>query len=95
MAEQPLEIRAEKFDERGCEPLLLFWYPEVGDHVEEGQDLCEVETAKAAFVIAAPAAGTLAEIIVREGESVDSEQLLGRIQPDSGAPPATPPDGTH
>ncbi|PIX46515.1 MAG: branched-chain alpha-keto acid dehydrogenase subunit E2, partial [Armatimonadetes bacterium CG_4_8_14_3_um_filter_66_20] len=52
MAEELVDVRAEKFDERGCEPMLLFWYPEVGDHVEEGQDLCEIETAKAAFVIA-------------------------------------------
>ncbi|NCP33857.1 MAG: dihydrolipoamide succinyltransferase, partial [Armatimonadetes bacterium] len=64
----------------------LFWYPEVGDHVEEGQDLCEIETAKAAFVIAAPAMGTLVEICVREGEPVGSEQLLGRILVDSAAP---------
>ncbi|OIO96280.1 MAG: hypothetical protein COZ06_07515 [Armatimonadetes bacterium CG_4_10_14_3_um_filter_66_18] len=82
MAEELVDVRAEKFDERGCEPMLLFWYPEVGDHVEEGQDLCEIETAKAAFVIAAPAMGTLVEICVREGEPVGSEQLLGRLRTD-------------
>jgi len=74
-----VEIRAEKFDERGCEPMLLFWYPQVGERVEEGQDLCEIETAKAAFVIPAPATGTLVEICVHGGEPVRSEQLLGRI----------------
>ena len=81
-ADNLVEVRAEKFDERGCEPMLLFWYPEVGDHVEEGQDLCEIETAKAAFVIAAPATGILAEVSVHEGEAVGSEQLLGRIRAD-------------
>ena len=75
-----VEVRAEAFDERGCEPMMLFWYPQVGDRVEEGQDLCEIETAKAAFVIAAPATGSLVEICVGEGEPVKSEQLLGRME---------------
>ena len=83
-AARTVEVRAEPFDERGCEPMMLFWYPEVGDRVQQGDDLCEIETAKAAFVIAAPATGTLVEICVGEGEPVKSEQLLGRIETEGG-----------
>ncbi len=79
-----VEFRAEEFDERGCEPILLFWYVEEGDGVEEGQELCEIESAKAAFVLTSPATGTLAEICVRETEPVGSGQLLGRIQTGGG-----------
>jgi pyruvate/2-oxoglutarate dehydrogenase complex dihydrolipoamide acyltransferase (E2) component len=75
-----VEFRAEEFDERGCEPILLFWYVEEGAPVEEGQELCEVESAKAAFVLTAPASGTLSEICVGESEPVGSGQLLGRIR---------------
>ncbi len=74
-----IEIRAEKFDDAGCAPMLLFWYVNVGDAVHEGQELCEVETAKAVFVVTAPAAGALTEICVNETDAVASEQILGRI----------------
>ena len=77
---QLVEIRAEKYDKPGCEPMMLFWYVVAGDRVEEGQDLCEVETAKAVTVVQAPASGVLAEILVGEGEPVESEQVLGRIE---------------
>jgi pyruvate dehydrogenase E2 component (dihydrolipoamide acetyltransferase) len=81
-AENVVEIRADEFDDSGCEPMMLFWYVEVGDEVTEGQELCEVETAKAVFVIEAPTAGTLIEICVPETDAVDSGQLLGRIRGD-------------
>jgi len=80
MADQPLvDIRCEEFEQSGCEPMMLFWYVGIGDHVEEGQDLCEIETAKAVFVIKAPASGTIAELLVAETEPVESAQVLGRI----------------
>ncbi len=78
--EDVVDFRADEFDERGCEPILLFWYLEEGDPIEQGQELCEIESAKAAFVLTSPATGTLAEICVRETEPVGSGQLLARIR---------------
>jgi len=81
--EQLVDILSEAYDEQsGCEPMMLFWYMETGAPVAEGQDLCEIETAKAVFVITAPCAGTLAEILVHEGDAVASAQVLGRISPE-------------
>lgn len=80
MSEEVVEIRGQEYDESmGCEPMLLFWYAEEGSAVVEGQDLCEIESAKAVVVITAPADGTLTEILVKETESVDSGQLLARL----------------
>jgi pyruvate/2-oxoglutarate dehydrogenase complex dihydrolipoamide acyltransferase (E2) component len=81
MASAPIEVRADEWEEAGCEPLVLFWYVNAGDPVVEGQDLCEIESAKAVTVVTAPAEGTLAEILVGEGEPVTSGQVLGLIQP--------------
>ena len=79
---EAIEIRGEEFDESmGCEPMLLFWYANAGDKVVEGQDLCEIESAKAVVVITAPADGVLAEILVKETEPVGSGQLLARLSP--------------
>ena len=75
-----VDICADNYDDPGCQPMLLFWYVNVGDHVEKGQDVCEVETAKAVVVMAAPASGTLVEILVGEGDAVESGQTLARIE---------------
>jgi pyruvate/2-oxoglutarate dehydrogenase complex dihydrolipoamide acyltransferase (E2) component len=81
MPETLVELRSEEFDESmGCEPMLLFWYADEGDAVVEGQDLCEIESAKAVTVITSPADGVLAEILVRESDAVGSGQLLARVK---------------
>lgn len=82
MSEPTVEVRAPQYDrDSGCEPMLLFWYVEAGSAVVEGQDLCEIETAKAVVVITAPCGGVLEEIMVGESQPVESEQLLARICP--------------
>lgn len=81
-----VDIRAEEYDEAGgCEPMLLFWYVEPGQPVVAGQDLCEIESAKAVVVITAPCTGTVAELLVTEGGAVASGQVLGRIRPGESA----------
>lgn len=81
MTNELVDILAEEYDkDSGCEPMLLFWYVEPGQRVTEGQDLCEVESAKAVVVITAPATGVLEEVLVIEGDPVASGQLLGRMR---------------
>jgi 2-oxoisovalerate dehydrogenase E2 component (dihydrolipoyl transacylase) len=76
-----VDICADEYDEAsGCEPMLLFWYVQVGDRVVEGQDLCEVESAKAVVGFCAPVSGVVSEILVHETEAVASGQVLARIQ---------------
>jgi pyruvate/2-oxoglutarate dehydrogenase complex dihydrolipoamide acyltransferase (E2) component len=48
----------------------------VGDAVAAGQALLEVATDKANMELEAPAAGTVAEILVSEGDIVPVTQLL-------------------
>lgn len=84
MSEQCVDIMADAYDEAsGCEPMLLFWYVETGAPVVEGQELCEIESAKAVVVITAPCSGVLTEILVHESDAVASAQILGRIQPEA------------
>lgn len=87
-----IDIIAPEYDEAsGCEPMLLFWYVNAGDAVVEGQDLCEIESAKAVVVITAPADGTLTEIVAGEGYGIESGQVLGRLQPAAAEPPPAAP----
>jgi biotin carboxyl carrier protein len=72
-------VSAGEFDESQCEAMLLFWHFEEGKAVRKGDELAEVETAKAVFVIEAPADGVLSRIYVREGDAVGSGQRLAVI----------------
>jgi pyruvate dehydrogenase E2 component (dihydrolipoamide acetyltransferase) len=49
---------------------VSFWYVEEGEEVQEGEDLLEVITDKAAFTVPSPAAGTLKETLKEEAQKV-------------------------
>lgn len=56
----------------------IFWLVDDGARVEEGQDLAEIETAKAKAVLTAPAAGRLT-IVAGTGAVVAADQRVGTI----------------
>jgi pyruvate/2-oxoglutarate dehydrogenase complex dihydrolipoamide acyltransferase (E2) component len=45
------------------------WLKSIGDHVEQGEPIVEIETAKATQEVEAPASGTLIKILLSEGQS--------------------------
>jgi pyruvate/2-oxoglutarate dehydrogenase complex dihydrolipoamide acyltransferase (E2) component len=49
---------------------VSFVYPEVGDTVEEGEDLVEMVTDKATFNVPAPQGGSVAKILVEEDQEI-------------------------
>ena len=55
---------------------IVKWLKQEGDAVEEGDPLCEVESAKVNSEVESPGAGTLARIVVPEGMTVDTGTLL-------------------
>jgi 2-oxoglutarate dehydrogenase E2 component (dihydrolipoamide succinyltransferase) len=55
------------------------WLKRVGDRVEAGEPLVEVETDKATEEIAAPVGGTIAEILAEEGDEVKVDTVLAII----------------
>jgi pyruvate/2-oxoglutarate dehydrogenase complex dihydrolipoamide acyltransferase (E2) component len=61
------------------EGTVVRWLIAVGDAVVADQPLCEVDTDKIVTEIPSPAAGTLAEILVNEGMTVEVGTLLARI----------------
>ena len=77
-----VEVRAEESSEdRCCDPTLFFWHVQEGDSVTRCQDMCELESACGAVVVPSPVTGVLKAILVREGDTVVSGQLLARILP--------------
>ena len=66
------------------EGMVARWLKAVGDKIHVGEALVEIETAKAVQEVQAPAAGTLVQIIVNEGETVPVNTTLGVIEETDG-----------
>jgi len=63
-------------EQKKTETLLNFWYVEVGEEVSEGDDLAELVTDKAAFNLPSPEAGTVKQILIKEGTTVGEGDVL-------------------
>jgi pyruvate/2-oxoglutarate dehydrogenase complex dihydrolipoamide acyltransferase (E2) component len=56
------------------------WLKQVGDHVERGEALAEVETEKVTLQVESYATGTLTAITRGEGETVPVGEKIGEIE---------------
>ncbi|EGU59508.1 acetoin dehydrogenase E2 subunit dihydrolipoyllysine-residue acetyltransferase [Vibrio nigripulchritudo ATCC 27043] len=65
------------------EGTLNEWLVEVGDNIEVGQAIMDVETDKIASMVEAPDAGLLRRKVAEEGELYDVKALLGVLADDS------------
>lgn len=75
-------------EQEGTKASVKTWLKQVGDHVEAGEPLLELETDKVAMEVTAPATGVLAEILVADGGEADKGALLGRIAAGDALPAA-------
>jgi pyruvate/2-oxoglutarate dehydrogenase complex dihydrolipoamide acyltransferase (E2) component len=62
------------------EGTITTWLKSVGDSVAEDEPLAEVEAEKVEETLEAPATGTLAEIVVPEGETVEVRSVVAYIE---------------
>lgn len=62
------------------EGLVSSWKVEVGQAVEEGDIVLEIETDKAIAEVEAPASGLVTKILVPEGETVPINTPLAVIE---------------
>ena len=52
------------------------WMAKIGDTLEEGDDLLEITTDKAAFCVPATQAGTLKETLVKEDDVIKVGHII-------------------
>ena len=88
------EVRVPTLGESVTEATVATWFKKPGDSVAQDEMLCELETDKVTVEVPSPAAGTLADIVAAEGETVGVDALLANISEGAGAaapaPAATP-----
>src|SRR5947209_9342360 len=88
------EIRVPTLGESVSEATIGKWFKKAGDAVKADEPLVELETDKVTLEVNAPAAGVLAEITAKDGETVTPGALLGQIS-EGGAGAAAPPAKTQ
>ncbi|KMS56415.1 biotin attachment protein [Novosphingobium barchaimii LL02] len=59
---------------------IVRWLKEVGERVEEGENLVEVEAAKTTVEVPAPVSGTLLRILADSGDTVDVRAAIAVIE---------------
>jgi 2-oxoglutarate dehydrogenase E2 component (dihydrolipoamide succinyltransferase) len=85
------EIRVPTLGESVTEATIGKWFKKAGDAVAVDEPLVELETDKVTIEVPAPAAGVLAEIAAKDGETVAVGALLGQIREGAGAPAKAAP----
>ena len=68
-----------------AEGTLSKWLKKVGDPVKRDEPIFEISTDKVDAEIPSPSAGTLAEILVTEGQTVEVQTVVARIETEKGA----------
>ncbi|MPW26544.1 biotin attachment protein [Alkalibaculum sp. M08DMB] len=61
---------------------LLNWIIKVGDHVDKGEGICEIQAEKMAAEIESIYSGTLVEIVAEVGETYEVGSVLAYIEED-------------
>src|SRR5918998_5628183 len=81
----PVEIRVPPLGESVTEATVASWLKGVGDVVEAGEPLVELETDKVNVDVAAERSGVLAEIVHAAGDTVHPGDILAMVSEASGA----------
>ena len=69
--------------------IIVGWKKQVGDSVQEGDILCEVETDKATFEVESPATGTLIAVLYDDGDEVPVLDQIAFVGEAGETPPVS------
>ncbi len=86
-----IEVPMPQMGESIAEGTVSKWLKQLGDVVERDEAILEISTDKVDAEIPAPASGTLVEIAVEEGATVEVGTVVAFIDPEGGAAAATAP----
>jgi pyruvate dehydrogenase E2 component (dihydrolipoamide acetyltransferase) len=81
----PIEFRLPDVGEGIATAEIVQWRVAAGDHVQEGQELVEVQTDKAIVVIPCPTTGVVTQLGAPAGETIEIGAVLAVFDPDGGA----------
>jgi 2-oxoglutarate dehydrogenase E2 component (dihydrolipoamide succinyltransferase) len=86
-----VEVKVPQLSESVAEATLLQWKKKPGEAVAQDEILIEIETDKVVLEVPAPSAGVMGEILVADGGTVASEQVIAKIDSAGKAAAASAP----
>jgi len=84
------DIKSPQFPESIFEGTLSSWLKKEGDEIKQDEVLAEIETDKVVIEVTAPSDGVMEKILVAEGSTIKSSDIIGRYKKGESAP-STPP----
>jgi pyruvate/2-oxoglutarate dehydrogenase complex dihydrolipoamide acyltransferase (E2) component len=81
----PIEFRLPDVGEGIATAEIIAWQVTEGDHVDEYQDLVEIQTDKATVVIPCPADGVITRLCGEPGDTLDVGSVLAVIEADGAS----------
>lgn len=75
-----VEVRLPQWGMGMTEGEVIEWLKEVGDSIDEGEGLVEIETAKVNETLESPAAGVLVEVLAEVGAVIEVRDVLAVIE---------------
>jgi 2-oxoglutarate dehydrogenase E2 component (dihydrolipoamide succinyltransferase) len=84
------DVTLPQLGETVTEGTITQWFKQVGDNVAADEPLFEVSTDKVDTEVPSPVAGTLTEIRVQEGETVEVGTVIAVVGDGDGAPAEAP-----
>ncbi|AYQ29761.1 MULTISPECIES: 2-oxoglutarate dehydrogenase complex dihydrolipoyllysine-residue succinyltransferase [unclassified Polaromonas] len=85
-----VEVKVPQLSESVAEATMLQWKKKIGEAIAIDEILIEIETDKVVLEVPAPAAGVLTELVVADGGTVVSDQVIARIDTEGKAGAAAP-----
>ncbi len=85
-----MQIQVPVLGESVTEATVAKWFKQPGEPVNADDPLCALETDKVTLEVPAPANGSLGEILVQEGETVEVGAILASFVAGAGAGVAKP-----
>jgi 2-oxoglutarate dehydrogenase E2 component (dihydrolipoamide succinyltransferase) len=85
-----IDVIMPQMGESIAEGTLSRWIKNVGDKVQRDEPIFEISTDKVDAEIPSPAAGVIAEVLVKEGETVAVQTVVARIETDAAAAASAP-----
>lgn len=75
-----IEVKVPALPESVADATIAAWHKKIGDMVTRDENLLDLETDKVVLEVPAPADGVLKEIFFNEGDTVESAQILAKIE---------------
>lgn len=85
-----IDIRVPALPESVADATVLSWHKQPGDAVSRDENLVDLETDKVVLEVPAPTDGVLMEVQFEEGDTVEADQILAKIDENATGAVAAP-----